>query len=341
MRNLRRSSKRATSWALVAALASVACGTDYAPFREHQISVARSAAELVATDALFGRIEALCAARLADPERDASYGDACHDGEACVYSRSAAAGLLRQWWRESRLAATTELKEQVVSEGGFTTTNLWVDLPGTKRPDEWVLATAHYDAWFCAANDNASGVAVVFEAAVALSQLPVDRSVRFLWVDGEEQGMVGTGRYLADNAVDGVVMVVNADMVAFVGDRSSPLTGEPSSIDYWVQANEDSAGAAYRAADLGRHLPQPIHAKAVVYPGNGVSAAGVVFGYSQSDHAPFWLEGVRAIYPLPVGDLPASYHTPRDTPEKLDRGLLSRAGRFWAGMLAAFATVSK
>jgi Zn-dependent M28 family amino/carboxypeptidase len=313
------------------------CGDDYATFSRAQLAVGLDAAERVDTTALFGRVEALCDARLTDPTRDRSRPDACGVRSDCVYSREAARTVIEQWWAEGTLAQKAALGVQIEDEGGFRTANIRLDLPGRSRPDEWVLGTAHYDAWYSGANDNATGSAVLFEAARALSEMSLDRSVRLLWVDGEELGMVGTQRYI-DVSVERIVMVLNADMIAFRGRQSNTLTAD--SVEYWMQANEQSAEAAFRVADLARRLPEPITSRTIVYPGNGVSAAGAIFGYSMSDHAPFWLIGVPAVFPFPTGDMPDWYHTPRDAPDKVDQSRLRRIGRLWAAALAAFATVA-
>jgi hypothetical protein len=314
------------------------CGDDYARFSRSQFRIGLDAAERVDAAALFGRVEDICDARLSDPTRDESHPDACGVRRDCVYSREATRTVIEQWWAESDLAERADLGVQIVDEGGFRTANILLDLPGQSRPDEWVLAVAHYDAWYCGANDNATGSAVLFEAARALAEVSLDRSVRLLWVDGEELGMVGTERYI-DAHQEHIVMVLNADMIAFRGEQSSTLTAD--SVEYSMQANEQSAEAAYQVADLGERLPEPISSRAVVYPGCGVSAAGVIFGYALSDHAPFWLIGVPAVFPFPTGDKPEWYHTPRDTPDKVDQSRLRRIGRLWAAALGAFATVAE
>jgi hypothetical protein len=327
------------SWRWLGLLALCACGEQYAPFAENQIAAGLRAGQAVAVETLGSRVQAICDARLADPKRE-SRGDFCGKSDDCVYSRSATADLIRRWLADSPLAGTTPLVEQVSAEGGFTTTNLWLDLPGALRPDEWVLAVAHYDAWFCGANDNATGTATLVEAALALAPLGLDRSVRVMWVDGEEFGMVGTNRYLQAHPNDNVTMVVNADMTAFLGDQGNPLTHEPSSVEYWIQANERSASAAYQMAQLAGRLPEPVAAKPIIYPGSGVSTAGVILGYSLSDHAPFWMAAIPALFPFPTGDIPGWYHTPRDLPDQVDPGRLRRAARMWVAGLAAFATVT-
>jgi hypothetical protein len=315
------------------------CGETYAPFASNQIAAGMDVSQRMEVDSLLARVQAICDARLADPSRE-DRGNDC-GRSSCVYSRSATENLIRQWVASDLLAASPTLQTQVEEDGGFATTNLWLDFPGTLRPDEWVLAIAHYDAWFCGANDNATGTATLFEMAKTLALSTLDRSVRILWVDGEEYGMVGSNRYLRQHTSDRVVMVLNADMTAFMGDQSNPLTNESDSVEYWIQANQPSAGASFQFAQLAKLLPEPVMAKPMVYPKRGISIAGEILGYSLSDHAPFWMAGIPALFPFPTGDIPSWYHSPRDIPSQVDEGRLRRAARMWLAGLAAFATVEQ
>jgi hypothetical protein len=328
--------RHAVLFGLLMVFGGVGCRESYDPFRPNQIERALEAGARVESELLMSRLEEIVNARLTDPEREMSWSGTCEPGGDCVYSRRATEQLLRRWASEEDFPLP--LDDQRVTDDGFTTTNLWLEFPGVTHPDEIVLTTAHYDAWYGAANDNGSGTAVLLEAARALAGLDLDRTVRVLWVDGEEIGMVGTGRYLAEHGADNVVMVVNADMVSHRGTQSNPLTSEPDSVEFWIQANEPSAGAAFKMSDLAGKMPEPVGAKAVVYPGSGLSVVGVTLGYSMSDHAPFWLRGIPALFPFPTGDIPAWYHTPADTLDEVDVGRFERMGRLWAGTLAAFAT---
>jgi Zn-dependent M28 family amino/carboxypeptidase len=91
------------------------------------------------------------------------------------------------------------------------------DIPGRDRPDEWVIVGAHLDSWDFAtgAQDNATGVAMVLEAARAIAALkqPPRRSIRFALWGGEEQGQLGSTAYALAHASDlvHVVAVLNAD----------------------------------------------------------------------------------------------------------------------------------
>ena len=82
-------------------------------------------------------------------------------------------------------------------------------ITGTKRPDEYILYTAHWDhlgigkpdakgdSIFNGAIDNASGSAALIEMARAFSILKErpERTILFLSVTGEEQGLLGSEYY--------------------------------------------------------------------------------------------------------------------------------------------------
>ena len=93
-------------------------------------------------------------------------------------------------------------REQVVSK------NVVAVLPGKSNADEWVLYTAHWDhlgkgqpdadgdAIFNGAVDNAAGVAQLLEIARAFQKAPrTQRSLGFLFVGAEEQGLLGSEYY--------------------------------------------------------------------------------------------------------------------------------------------------
>jgi Zn-dependent M28 family amino/carboxypeptidase len=326
---------------LAAAVALVlGCSTRYPPLDDHQLEVALAAQANVRTGELYAHVERLYEARLADPAKDFGFGRFCRSDADCPYSRAAAADLIRAHWNDTTLAGA-RFSEETATADGVATTNLLLDIPGRVRPEEWVLATAHYDAWFGGANDNATGTAVLLEAAAPLLAAWLDRSVRLVLFDGEELGLVGAGRYVAAHGADRVVVVLNADSIAFVGDEGGVLTGTKPSVEYLAQANEVSAGFAFQLADLARRLPEPTEMQPLVFPDDGISLLGVITGFDLGDHAQFWLAGTPAVFPFPAGDKPSWYHTEGDTPDKVDRGRLARMGRLWVAALAAFATLER
>lgn len=97
-----------------------------------------------------------------------------------------------------------------VSVDQFASRNVLARLPGTRRSEETVMVSAHWDAYgvgpadtngktvIGGANDDALGVAGVLEIARVLKAAPSpERSVVFgLWT-AEESGLVGSGAYVA------------------------------------------------------------------------------------------------------------------------------------------------
>ncbi len=84
--------------------------------------------------------------------------------------------------------------------------NVVAEIPGTTRKDEYVLLGGHLDSWQGAtgATDNATGVAVMMEAARIIKALGLttQRSIRLgLW-SAEEQGLIGSRAYVKDHLAD-------------------------------------------------------------------------------------------------------------------------------------------
>lgn len=107
--------------------------------------------------------------------------------------------------------------------------NVIATLPGTKFPEQVVIAGAHYDSRSTritdptqrapGADDNGSGSAHILELArvFAENRLSFEYTVQLVLFCGEEQGLVGSRAYathLADTGVS-VLAMFNADMLAY------------------------------------------------------------------------------------------------------------------------------
>ena len=79
--------------------------------------------------------------------------------------------------------------------------NILAEIPGTDRADEVVMLGAHFDSWHAGtgATDNAAGVAATMEAMRILKAtgLTMRRTVRLALWTGEEQGLLGSQAYVA------------------------------------------------------------------------------------------------------------------------------------------------
>jgi N-acetylated-alpha-linked acidic dipeptidase len=75
--------------------------------------------------------------------------------------------------------------------------NVVARIPGTTRPDEWIIFGNHHDAWVSGADDPISGAVALMETARGLGEMlksgwrPSRTIVLALW-DGEEWGLLGS-----------------------------------------------------------------------------------------------------------------------------------------------------
>ena len=132
-------------------------------------------------------------------------------------------------------------------------------LPGAKRPDEYVLYTAHWDHLgrctpapdgddICnGAVDNATGTAALVALAEAYAKAGApDRSVVFLAVTAEESGLLGS-KYYAENPVfplSQTVGGINMDAFAVAGPARDVVVvgGGKSQLDAFMDAALKKAG---------------------------------------------------------------------------------------------------
>jgi len=202
-------------------------------------------------------------------------------------------------------------------------------LPGSDKADEIVVVIGHLDDLPSSgsapgADDNASGSAMVLTLAEIMSDYQLSRTVRFITVTGEEQGLYGSEYAAAQAAAagDSIYAVLNGDMIGWEGD------GQPSvetldlnynSTSEWLGLLFEQAAAAYSTG-------------CVV---DAFSCASLVY----SDHAPFWDEGWSAVcgitdnegYCSHPGSYPY-YHTSNDTYANCGSG----AESFFGGAVRAY-----
>jgi hypothetical protein len=87
---------------------------------------------------------------------------------------------------------------------------------GTVYPEQQFVIGAHYDSVSNpGADDNASGVALVLEAARVISQYASEYTIVYIAFDREEQGLVGSTAYAQDHQDDDIQAMISADMVAY------------------------------------------------------------------------------------------------------------------------------
>ena len=99
------------------------------------------------------------------------------------------------------------------------TYNVIARLPGSERPDQWIVRGNHHDAWVNGAADPISGMVAVMEEARAIGELVKGgwkprRSIVYCAWDGEEQGLLGSTEWGETHAAllkKHVVAYINSD----------------------------------------------------------------------------------------------------------------------------------
>jgi len=192
--------------------------------------------------------------------------------------------------------------ETVASES--TSQNVIGTLEGTDSERGIVYLGAHYDSVSAGpgANDDASGVGAMLEAARVLSSLGhrIEATLKFIAFGAEETGLAGSEYYVTENedeVMNRGLGMINLDMIA-VGDML--LIGNIGSAgSALVDYTRDKAAAMEIAW-------QPF-------------AAG-----ARSDHAPFEAVGVPAVFLYQSPD--PWVHTADDTLDKIDVATLEMNG---------------
>ncbi|MCC7417031.1 MAG: M20/M25/M40 family metallo-hydrolase [Acidobacteria bacterium] len=193
-----------------------------------------------------------------------------------------------------------------ISPGPAQVSNIVAELRGRERPDEWVIVGAHLDSWDLAtgAQDNATGVAMVLDAARAIAALPTRprRSIRFALWGGEEQGLLGSLAYVAAHAGElaRCVATINTD------GGSGRVRG------FFTPGREDVAAAM---RPLSRALLSDL----------GAAGLDPSMRYAfQTDVGPFILHGIPAL-DLDPDDVPYErvHHKANDVLDNVNRHDLS------------------
>jgi hypothetical protein len=212
--------------------------------------------------------------------------------------------------RSMRTDAVVQMKWTSQAETGTLFNVISVIRGYAPNNDEAVLLGAHRDHFgeqagllFAGADDNASGTAVLLEVARLLAHAPAapKRSVLFLSLSGEEQGLLGAKLYVSQPIV--------------------PLQKTTAMI------NVDHAGAGNGRLTVGvtgleKSTAQRIGEMA------GLAEKLDVFGYFPGgDHVPFKEAGVPTVTVVSSGSHP-HFHQPSDTADTVDPHILQSVTRY-------------
>ncbi|MCX7798491.1 MAG: M28 family metallopeptidase [Melioribacter sp.] len=161
---------------------------------------------------------------------------------------------------------------------------------GSEKPDEYIFYMAHWDhlgynsslkgdSIFNGARDNASGVAGILQIAEAFSKLKEKpkRSIAFLSLTAEEQGLLGSEYYVKNPIIslNKIIATINLDGLNIFGKT------------------KDISVIGYGKSDLDKYITETAKEfDKIVKPDPNPESGG----YFRSDHFNFVKAGIPAIY---------------------------------------------
>jgi len=232
----------------------------------------------------------------------------------------------------------TALGYQVVSHEfsayNRTYRNLEATLRGTNLPQEVVILGAHYDSARKApgADDNASGVAGVLALARVFAKERQTRTVRFVFFPNEEPPSfptadMGSRHYATDarQRNDQIVAMLSIESIGYYDtEKGSQRYPFPLNLAYPDVGDFVGFVSNLRSRSLLVRALAAFRAHATL-PTQGAAAPSWVPGVWWSDHWSFWREGYPAIMITDTAPYRNPfYHTPQDTPDKLDYDRMAR-----------------
>ncbi len=170
------------------------------------------------------------------------------------------------------------------------------------RTDRVFIIGSHYDSVSTSpgADDNASGCAMVLLMARHLNKRKLKHTIRYIFFDAEEYGMIGSN-YYARNMCEQCDFMVNFDMVGNLRITKA----DPEAI---------------------------FHALFKRYP--WAKAISFRRGAGPSDHAPFQRRGIPFVWIFTGAH--NRYHRPTDTPGSLNYAGMVQISRYALDMILNF-----
>ena len=248
-----------------------------------------------------------------------------------------AVNFLREFYKKNKISAAKntnnyfqEMKLIMINGEKLNTENVAAYIPGSEKPDEYIIITAHLDhvgiengEIYNGADDDGSGTVAVLEIAQAFQLAFIEgsgpkRSLLFLHLTAEERGLLGS-RYYVENPLyplNSAVANLNIDMVGRL-DPKRPDKNEnyiyligSDRLSQELHEVSEQANSKY----VGLDLDYTFNAK------NDPNSF-----YTRSDHYNFAKENIPIIFYF--NGTHEDYHKPTDTADKINYELLSKRTR--------------
>jgi hypothetical protein len=251
-------------------------------------------------------------------------------------------------WLEARLRATgLAFARQTYRVGAAPFHNLELELRGAARPDDVVVVGAHYDSVIgCpGANDNGTGTAALLALARALAADRPARTLRFVAFTNEEpphfqtpdMGSFVYARRCRERG-EKVAAMLSLETIGCYSDREGTQSYPPPVSFFYPSRGNFIAFVADRGSRALVRRVVRLFRERVSFPSEGASLPSWITGVGWSDQWSFWRHGYPGVMVTDTAPFRyPHYHTPDDTPDKIDYACTARVVAGLAGVVRALA----
>ncbi len=217
---------------------------------------------------------------------------------------------------------------------GLTPGNIWCEVRGSTSPERIIVVGAHYDSYADSpgADDNGSGVAAVLALAERLAKAAPKKTLRFcLFADEEppqfqteEMGSLVFARWCQEKG-ESIDAMISIETIGWYRDEpNSQKYPRPLNLAYPNEGNFIGLVSDVRSRALLRDVIGTFRST-TAFPSEGGALPAALPGISWSDHWAFWQTGVPALMVTDTAPFRyPHYHTPEDTPDKIDTDRMAR-----------------
>ena len=217
---------------------------------------------------------------------------------------------------------------------GKSCKNLILNLPASAKNQKAdlppILIGAHYDGvpGTVAADDNATGVAVLLEFARSFAQKPARYPLRLVAIDMEEYGLLGSANYAAllREQKQALRLMISLEMLGY-RDSTPGSQKYPFPLELFYPNRGDFIALIGNLKTLGDliNLSKSIHKVGIPSQWLPAPNRGLLVPQTRlSDHAPFWDQGYPAMMVTDTAFMRnPHYHKSSDTIATLDLDFLT------------------
>ena len=225
------------------------------------------------------------------------------------------------------------IQEHPWTSSSYSSKNLIVTKTGTLYPNKFVIVCGHFDSINGpGTNDNGSGTSIILELARILKDIPTDYSIKFIHFSGEEQGLLGSSRYVSE-IVNGtspkmdIKVVVNLDQVGGLATRANTK----------IYCDKDMSNPAGNNAAAALAVQELANCTTLYSP------LGVDFDRAEStDYVPFQQNGevITGFWEYEGGYNNPFVHTANDLYINMDPVYVYNVGKAAVGAIQHFAVAA-